>query len=156
MPARVYLCGPMTGLSVKSANEWRVAARAHLPPPDFELISPLRGKTGIDYGTSGIPCVGKALEAYPALSQAPGIFGRDRFDVQRSDVLLANFLGAPRVSIGSCFELAWASLLQKPYILVMEPEGNPHDHVFVTQTATYRVASLEEGCALIKTMFGDR
>lgn len=153
MPARIYLCGPMTGLSLSRAGSWRLTARELLPPPNFECVSPMRGKEVMQYGVGGIPCEESVLDQFPAISSPSGIVGRDRWDVMRADALLANFLGADRVSIGSCFELAWANLLHKPVAVVMEDRANPHDHTFVTRTATYRCSTLEEAAQCLKTMF---
>jgi threonine dehydrogenase-like Zn-dependent dehydrogenase len=46
----------------------------------------------------------------------------------------ANFLGATKASIGSCFEVAWAHILGKHVIVVME-ENNPHQHAFILEGA---------------------
>ncbi len=61
---------------------------------------------------------------------ARGIFARDYHDVSRCDAVFANFTRANRVSVGSLFELAWASQLRKPIVIVMDPAGL-HDHPFV-------------------------
>lgn len=150
--ARVYLCGPMAGLSLRGADSWRRRLEELLSPLDFECISPLRGKFDLVYPLDAIPGQASALENLPAISRAQGILGRDRWDVSRADVIFANFLGAERVSIGSCFELAWADALRLPTIVLVEP-GSAHDHVFITHPATYVVSTQEEGISCLKIMF---
>lgn len=46
----VYLCGPIHGLDMKAAGDWREEA-TRLLAPDFVALSPLRGRvwTGDDY-----------------------------------------------------------------------------------------------------------
>ena len=84
------------------------------------------------------------------MSCARGIITRDRFDTQRCDVILVNFLGAKKVSIGTVMEIAWADSIRTPIICAIESTGNPHDHPMVTEAIGFRVASLDEAveCAI--------
>ena len=59
-------------------------------------------------------------------------------------MIIANFLGAEKVSIGTVMEVAWAKSKQTPVIAVMEKEGNPHDHPMMTEVFGFRVETLEE------------
>jgi hypothetical protein len=136
----VYLCGPITGLSFDICSEYyrRVAA---LLPPWIVPLSPMRGKGYLQ----GVPVLGDTYEGM-ALASQRGVVCRDFFDVRRADVVLANFLGATRVSIGSSFELAWAFQLQKPVILAMEEQDNVHEHTFVREACAFRLPTLEQAC----------
>jgi nucleoside 2-deoxyribosyltransferase len=78
------------------------------------------------------------------LSGDRAITTRDRRDATTCDVLLANVLGADKASIGTVLEIAWADSERIPIVLVMEPEGNPHDHAMLRELAGFRVATLDE------------
>jgi hypothetical protein len=104
----------------------------------------MRGKEYLS-GLQTISGHGREYLDLGPLSAPAGVLCRDHWDCFRSDIILANLLGAKAVSIGTVMEIAWAHAYRKPLVLVMEPpgEGNPHDHMMVTQAAAYRVSSLE-------------
>ena len=140
----VYLCGPIIGLTFDDCARYYQNVAALLPPWVVP-ISPMRGKPYLkNHGT--------ILDAYPEygpLGTQKGIVGRDFFDVRRADIVLANFLGATRPSIGSMFEIAWAFQLRKPVVVAMEATGNPHDHAFVREACDFRVQTIEQACRTI-------
>lgn len=146
---RVYLAGPITGLTYREGQDWRSLAR-ELFPENVEVLSPLRGKEYLE-------AFGKLLKNYHGahpLSEPRGIVTRDRHDVQTSDVILMNLQGAERVSIGTMIELGWADSARVPVIVITD-QGNIHDHEMVHGLAGYEVESLEEGvfiaCAVLGT-----
>jgi len=137
----VYLAGPITGLTFEGAADgWRAQVPALLP--GVRCLSPLRGIETL------------AREYLPVKhvsgDDAKQIVTRDFNDIKTCDALLVNFLGAERVSIGTCWELGAAYTLQKPVVVVMEPAwANVHDHAFVHHTAMVVVPTLEYGCAAL-------
>jgi nucleoside 2-deoxyribosyltransferase len=139
----IYLCGPITGLSYEECVAYYTAV-GELLPSWLTPISPMRGK-GYLKGEANL------TDNYngTTLSTGQAIVARDFNDVRRADVILANFIGAKRVSIGSVFELAWAYEMQKPVVLAME-DGNVHDHAFVRQACAFRTKSLEEAVDVAK------
>ena len=142
----IYLSGPITGLSYKGCTSWRQHVAKELAS-DVVGLSPLRGKDFLAKMTT----MPHTLEAN-VLSSQRGIMTRDRFDTTVCDALFANFLGATTVSIDTCMEIAWADMLRKPIILVMEAEGNLHDHPMIRDAAGYRVTTVEEGVALANAL----
>ena len=64
-------------------------------------------------------------------------------------MILVNFLGATKVSIGSVMEIAWADYGRKPIILVME-EGNIHSHSMVNEVSPFVEKDLDKAinCAI--------
>lgn len=152
---KVYLAGPMTGLTLEEAEGWRKRAAEVLEAPRgplgylaafFTCFSPLRGKEFLRYA-------GEMTSAGPAKAGGDrGIYRRDKWDVERADVVLANFTGARTVSIGTMFELAWAAQAGKYIVVVMEP-GNLHDHAFVRQAASAVFGDLDAALAyMTKTL----
>jgi nucleoside 2-deoxyribosyltransferase len=86
------------------------------------------------------------------LSSSKGITTRDRWDTSRCDLMIVNLLGTEKVSIGTMMEIAWADMLRKPVILVIEDEGNPHDHAMVRESIGFRVSSLSDAVRIAAAM----
>lgn len=151
----VYLAGPITGLSYGDARHgWRkeFSAILELIAPHIECYSPMRAKEFLSNEQS-LQCRGEDLEKIgQALSRPLGILTRDRNDVANRDVTVACFLGAKIVSIGTVWEIGGAAQLRKPVVVVMEKEGNPHDHIFITHSAGYVVETIEEAAHIVKSI----
>ena len=58
--------------------------------------------------------------------------------------MVAYLKGANKVSQGTVSELGMAHILRKPIIIIMEEEGNVHEHPFNTSIAMWRTDDLEE------------
>jgi nucleoside 2-deoxyribosyltransferase len=140
----VYLAGPITGLSYEGCEGWKPEARK-LIDQHIALYSPLRGK---DY-LRPLKVVEDQHESLDILSGQRGITYRDFHDVSRADLLLVNMLGAKRVSIGTCIEIAWAFSMKKPVICVMEAEGNPNDHSMLRECCSLIVQDMAKACELV-------
>ncbi len=149
--SKVYLAGPITGLSYASATSWREFAEEYLASRGLVGLSPMRAKNYLSetvkfpmaYGEGGNP-----------LSTDKGITTRDRNDVLNCDLVLANFLGADHASCGTAIEFGWADAWRVPVIMVIEPEGNPFDHGMMRSIAGFRVETLETGLELAVAILG--
>jgi hypothetical protein len=155
----VYLAGPITGQTYDGANDWREAAIARLAKVGIKGLSPLRGK----YYLEGLTDIPDSLDV--PLSTPKGITTRDRWDCLRCDVLLVNFIGAKRVSIGSCMEIAWADTRHTPIVLAMESpqevatgtalsRGNVHEHAMIRECAGFILPTLEEALSYVEAILG--
>jgi hypothetical protein len=144
MEKLVYLAGPITGLSYGGAVDWREEAITRLKDIDVRGLSPMRGKTYLLKETNIGDSYGETL-----LSSQASITMRDRFDCMRSNMIIFNFLGAERVSIGSCIELGWADAFRVPAILLIEKDKNVHDHSMVRQICGWRVDNLDDAIAIV-------
>jgi hypothetical protein len=142
MKKLVYLYGPISGLSFHGAQDWRTWMRGQLGLHGIEAVSPLRGKEYLA-SLESISGHGREYAHLGVLSTPQAVIARDKFDVLRADMLVGNFLGAKQVSLGSMFEQAWAHMHHKPIAAAIEPEGNPHQHMFFEQTLGFRVETLE-------------
>ena len=149
MHKTVYLAGPITYLDYAGAVNWREHAIRYLSP--IRGLSPMRAKEFLS-DVKEFTMNGDAYKAVNVLSSNRGIMTRDHFDVMNCDVVIANLLGADRVSVGTVMEMAWCHTYRKPLIAVMEPEGNPHDHGMVNEAIGYRVDNLEEGLDIAKAV----
>ena len=144
----VYLAGPIAGLNYAGAVNWRAAAIADLAAVGIKGLSPMRAKEYLrDVREFSADCQSEGI--VNILSTPRSVMTRDRFDATRCDMMLVNFLGAQRVSIGTCMEVAWADLKRIPIVCVMEA-GNVHEHAMIDQALGWRVDSLVEALHLIK------
>lgn len=152
MRPTVYLAGPITGLSYEGCTDWRAKAREWLAQRGIRGISPMRGKDYLANEQNVSDAYDDAAEKVTerfgrmaaVLSTGKAIVARDRFDCQRADIVIANVLGAQAASIGTMIELGWADSARVPVILVIEGEGNPHDHGMVREVCGFRAENLDE------------
>lgn len=124
---KVYLAGPITGLTYDGATEWRDKVKEELWKYDVKGLSPMRGKAYLS-------AEDKIADSYSdkTMSSITAINLRDRNDVKTSDAILVNLLGAKTVSIGTVMEIAWAIAYDIPCVIVMEKTGNIHEHGMLT------------------------
>lgn len=147
---KIYLAGPITGLSYNSATNWRLEAIKWFNEFDnIEVYSPMREKDYLE-GIDDLQADCDVYSKLSCLSSNRGVFTRDYFDVTTSDIILVNLLGAKRVSIGTMFEYGWAWAARKPIITAIEDSGNIHDHGFVKEATGFRVNDIIEGYKIAK------
>lgn len=143
---RVYLAGPIRGLSYKDCTDWReyyaekVREMGHVP------LSPMRGKEFLSR-------VRKIKGEYPdhPMSSGRGIYGRDCFDVRHCEVTLARLLDAEEASIGTCMEIQRAHDHGRYALVVME-KNNVHRHPFIEQAASLVVETDEEALEVLEIL----
>lgn len=140
---KVYLAGPITGTSYKECTNWRDSVRIDLQEFGLEPYSPMRGKAYLSHED-------RISDSYNDLtmSSITGINTRDYNDVITSGAILVNLLDSKKVSIGTVMEIAWARMRQIPVVLIMEREGNIHDHGMLTYNCI-RVTTINEGIKCI-------
>ena len=146
---RVYLAGPITGLTYGDCTDWREYAQKTLGAVGITGVSPLRAKNYLK------TCEGELIgDEYfdKVLSCAKGITTRDRWDAMNCDLLLVNLLGAEKVSIGTMIEYGWADAARNPIITVIEEDDNRHDHAMVRELTGFRVETLDEGLNVAKAI----
>ena len=148
----VYLAGGIAGLPSVDAIDWRVEAHVMLSYRGVEGLDPMRAKAALgaqakistnfnDYAQNGV------------FFTSRGIMTRDFNDVKRCDALLVNLLGLVKPSLGTIMELAWAYALQKPAVVAIEAEGNPHDnHPMIHEAIPFRVETLDEAIDAVATI----
>lgn len=133
----IYLCGSITGLSYEECVGWREYVTKNLHP-SIATYSPMRHKEYLKKEAD----IADSYEKH-ILSTRKAITTRDRFDTFRADLLIANFLKAKIVSIGSMIEFGWADAKRIPIIAVME-KNNVHRHGMVEDIASWIVEDLDE------------
>lgn len=146
MTYTIYMAGPISGLSFEECYEWRQVCQKALQP-HIQAINPLRAKSYLWDSKKIEDCYQESL-----LSTQRGITSRDHFDCKRADMLLVNVMGAKTVSIGTCMEVAWAKAYNKPVVLIMEDEGNLHDHCMIRECCDFRVNNLTDAIEIVKAV----
>lgn len=143
---KVYLAGPISGYSYGEATDWRNKAIYDLVNYGLEPYSPMRGKAYLSKEA-------EIADSYSnhTMSSITGINIRDYNDTITSGAILVYLLGAKKVSIGTVMEIAWAKAHNVPIVLIMEKEGNVHDHGMLTYNCI-REATLKEGLDCIKQL----
>jgi nucleoside 2-deoxyribosyltransferase len=142
----VYAAGPISGLTYGASKGWRNLAWGMLAP-DIDLFCPMRAQEHlVNHGVLNGSYDGHVL------TTARAIMTRDHWDCFKCDLIIANFLGAERVSIGTCMEVAWAHSYRKPLIVVMESSGNPHEHPMIAEATSYRVDNIEEAVDIARAV----
>jgi nucleoside 2-deoxyribosyltransferase len=149
---KVYLAGPISGLSYDGCVGWRELATAELAKYGILGYSPMRHK-------GYLSAESKIEHDYPreVMSCQKGIMSRDHYDVISSDALLVNLLGCTqegtnRVTVGTVMEVAWAWDRRIPVVVVMERSGNVHDHPMMREAFGFRVETLEQGVGVVRSI----
>ncbi|HON21918.1 MAG TPA: hypothetical protein P5345_01715 [Candidatus Paceibacterota bacterium] len=137
----VYTGGAISGLTYEECVGWRIYVASEMPP-HIHILSPMRGKENLNDGK----IINGSYEQHPLCSQK-GILCRDHYDVCRAHLVLMNFLGAKKLSIGSIMEVAWAYAYRRPLITLME-EDNPHNHPMVREASNFILIDLDEAIKL--------
>jgi hypothetical protein len=151
--ATVFLCGPITGMTLPEAKSWRRTVIAALAG-EARFIDPTRDSP--DTTRRSENAATRSLTARRLLHGKRTVT-HDRFDIRRSDLVLACFLGAKAVSIGSVGEIFWADAMGKPVIVVRE-EDNLHNHDMLNEIAGWIFDNLDEAIGQVKKLiaFTDR
>lgn len=156
----VYLAGPISGLTYGEATDWRIKTTQELGDCGIRCLSPLRAEVHLrnhegllnDCQTSDehLKAGGQVL----AMSTPRGVVARDKFDCTRCSVILLNLLDSKKVSIGSMIEVGWANANDIPIVLIMEDEGNCHEHAFVRESCAFRTPHISEAVQIVKAILG--
>jgi nucleoside 2-deoxyribosyltransferase len=137
----VYCVRPMTGWSLAEIKKYYIKLAQRLHGMGYRVYHPLLCREEVDSSRIITP---RGSTKLPHITDR-AIFSRDKWMVREADIVYANFIGAEKASIGSCFEIAWAHILGKHVIIVMD-KNNPHRHTFMLEAAD--VIFMDEKSAL--------
>jgi nucleoside 2-deoxyribosyltransferase len=136
MNRSVYLAGPIAGLTSEQAREWRRGAAGYLRNYGIEAYDPLDGPA--EKGSITLS------------AQTPrGILAQNLHYCTRAGIILCNFTGATRVSIGSIMECAWAFQLRKPLVVVADDH---HDHEMLNPATDFSCEGLDEALHVVRML----
>jgi nucleoside 2-deoxyribosyltransferase len=146
---KVYLAGPIAGQTGEKLLNSIAEKVAILTDIGYITYQPMVGKSHIipvkeEYKANG-------YDQFP-LATNHAIFARDKWMVSQADIILADLSSSgSRVSIGTMMEIAWANLQGKMVIVVL-PDGNVHDHLFVREAATHVFKDMDQVYAYLKEL----
>jgi nucleoside 2-deoxyribosyltransferase len=141
----VYTAGHIRGLHYDLVTGW-VRELGELLDDSIKIITPMRTKEFL----KGTVITGTYEDDLMANRWA--VVMRDKYDVRRCDVLVANLDLLDKVSIGTVCEITIAYELRKPVILIMSDlSTNKHNHPFLTQEAGWIVKDIEEAAYVLNT-----
>lgn len=156
----VYLAGPIVGLSYEEARHgWRDEFDRLLHDSQDNAfgwhwhiysVSPMRGKDVLSADQVVTPGI-EYLMTDP-IENAKGILARDTNDIKNCDLVVANLLDLKVRPIGTLCELGIAHALGKPVCIIMEKEGSPVHHGFVTGIASFWVDNLPDAVRVAQTL----
>lgn len=124
----VYTAGPISDESAAAGWRRKVAAKLGL----------------LSTRTSHRIVVDATSKLVPGLAEedARSLMERDRFDIRRSDLIIANLLD-PVVHIGTLIELGWAQAYGKPVVAAITPESPLYHNPLSRMACGFIVPDLE-------------
>lgn len=147
--SKVYLSGPITGLTYGEARfSWREVVAEELGKDGIEVLSPMRHEGHLAEMQDPI-CPDNLPNHF--FSHSKMLVMKDFLDIDVSDIVLVNLLGAKVVSQGTIIEMGYAYAKQKPIIVVREANGNVHNSPFVGEMGIV-VESLEQATIIIRSL----
>lgn len=109
---RIYLAGPITGLSYDEATQWRKRV-TKLLKNEIECFDPMRDKDFL----RNIDKLQDINKSDNISTTADFILTRDYNDCVNADLLLINFEGSTERSAGTFMEVAWAYMKHIPVVI---------------------------------------
>lgn len=146
----VYLAGPITDRTIAHANDWRWEMIRKLETFHIVGISPLRCEPprGDRYTIAN---------ADPQFGTARAIGSKNRMDVRMCDITLAYMpkeFNNPWPSVGTIGELAMASMINKPTILVSD-DPRITDHPVIDSCSGWILPTLDMAVEVIVGIYKD-
>lgn len=143
----VYLAGPITGLTESSAKDWRESVK-QLLPSGFVGVDPLRSEPKVNGSY-------KPHYADKKFGTPSAINVKNWVDTMRADVVLAylpRVLNEKELSIGTMFEIGWASAHRKHVVLVTD-DPRVINHPLMTQNVSHILPSFEDAVDTIAGIY---
>lgn len=145
----VYLAGPIAGCDPPEAEDWRDDMVSALGAAHITGISPLRCE----------PLIGETYEASyddVRFGTPKAISSKNWFDTMHCDMVLAYLpkeLNDRRPSIGTMFEIGWATGVHKPVVLVTDDEYYAN-HPLIKHNVSWVVDNFDDALDIICGVLG--
>lgn len=144
---KIYLAHQITGLSYDVVMRYYRDLQGYLGEVvGYEVLCPMVAK---EYLKDQQYLSGEGYR-FPE-STGHAIFERDQWMVEQADVVLVDLVGQSRPAVGCLFELAWASILRKHTLVVMEPDSL-YRHAFVLEAADIVFNTLQEALEYLEKL----
>lgn len=152
--SKVYLSGPITGMDYGNARfGWRKTFSEWLEE-GIEVLSPMRHEGHLAEMKTAMSV--EALKKFEKeknhiFSHPKMIVSKDMLDVEQSDLVVVNLLGADKVSQGTVWEMGYAKGKGKQIVLITD-KGNVHTSPFVSESANVVVDNLEDAARIVNSL----
>lgn len=152
--SKVYLSGPITGLEYGNARYgWRLTFSENLGP-GIEALSPMRHEGHLAEMKTAMSV--EALKAFEKeknhiFSHPKMIVSKDMLDIEQSDLMVVNFLGAKDVSQGTIWEMGYAKGKGKQIVVITDSE-NVHKSPFIRESANVVVDNLDDAILIVNSL----
>lgn len=133
MDLTCYIVGPISGLKGPEVRAHFGHRARVLRDMGYSVLNPVAGKKWLtlDEGDE------LAASGYDhPISTDQAIYQRDQWMCLKADIIVADLRDAKYTSIGSCFELAWASQAGKQIVIIGLTDDHPMNHAFVKQAGS--------------------
>ena len=142
---KVYLAKPMKGHSYEWVKTYIDAITSLLQGVGYFIHHPLVGKDKLSFETN---FKATGYDEFPTCTDN-AIASKDCWGVRNSDIVFADLSNVKEISIGCMFEIAWAQILGKLIIVVME-KGNVHEHAIVNHAISIRFYNIDDAVEYLK------
>ena len=151
--SKVYLSGPITGLTYAQARfTWRNEFAAMLNP-GITPLSPMRHEGHLaEMGNVGIEPDNLPTHLF---SHPKMIVTKDFLDIDECTIMVVNFLGAVKVSQGTLIEMGYAYARGKTLITIIEPQGNVHNSPFIGTISHVSVPTLKDAAVIVNSLLSE-
>lgn len=135
----IYLATSITGKKTEDVETYFILTEKKLIDMGYNAIHCYQAKNGIKPNTI---MTSDPLYHDPSITDN-AILYRDNWMVRQCDILFANLLNAPRISIGTICEIAWAWDHHKHIVLAIE-DKSIHDHAFLRSMVPIHYSSYDQ------------
>lgn len=143
---KIYIAGSVSGKGYKEVMAYYKNLLNLFESMGFQTLYPMLGKEYLRNEEEF-----KSRGYGQPISTNHAIFERDKWMVTQCDILFVDFSQSEKVSIGSCFEIAWAASLGIHVISII-PEGNPHKHAFVLEASDIVFSTRDEALNYLEAL----
>jgi nucleoside 2-deoxyribosyltransferase len=149
---KIYIAHQISGLAFDQANDYFLQTAEILADYGYDVLSPMTGKGYLRPDAKTDEEVLQSVGYLFPSATDHAIFERDRWMVTQADIVYVNLEDMERVSIGCLMELAWASLLGKHTVIVVNTAI--YKHCFVKEAADIMFTSHDEAIEYLQILAG--
>ena len=151
----VYLSGPITGLTYKQARfGWRKEVGDRLAEASIPVLSPMRHEGHLAELEAKKITNASIDPINHFFSQPKMIVAKDFLDIDMSEVMLVNFIGAKKVSQGTVAEMGYAYAKGKTIITVLDKD-NVHNSVFVREMSDAVLDNMDDALHIVQSLLSE-
>lgn len=145
---KVYLAGPIGGLTYGESTDWRESVKRELAEYGISAFSPMRGKEFLNDGEK----IDASVKNYTdIMATSKGIMTRDFFDARTANVILVNMaIPHEKPSLGTVMEIAWAHAFQIPLVLIDSDLHKYSNHPMIKEAIGFKAENMEQALITVR------